>query len=115
MLKTFRITTVLFGLAAFAVGLWRHLETGTSPQAAWFGLVMGGMAIVGAALLTGRLRILAWLLICISLVFVSGWFLQRMLSGHDEGKSVRVILILVFCAIEAVLLVVAFLKTHARR
>jgi hypothetical protein len=111
MLKTLRITTVLFGLAAFAVGVWRQLETGTSPQAAWFGLATGGMAVAGALLLTSRLRILGWLLVCVSLAFVSGWFLHRMLSGHDEGQSVRCVLILVFCAVEATVLLIVGLKT----
>ena len=115
MLKTLRITTVLFGLAAFAVGVWRQLETGTRPQAAWFGLVMGGMAVAGALLLTSRLRVLAWLLIGVSLVFVSGWFLQRLFSGHAEGTSVRCLLILTFCAVEAALILIAGLRAIAHR
>lgn len=118
MARVFRIATILFGLAAIAVGVWRQLETGTSPQAAWFGLVIGGMAIAGALLLTGRVRILAWLLIVLSLAFESGWFLQRLLTGHAEGKSVRCLLILMFCAIETVLLVataVQMLKEWKRR
>ncbi|MEI6810068.1 MAG: hypothetical protein WCN95_15225 [bacterium] len=111
MIRILRIATILFGLAAFAVGVWRQLETGTSPQAAWFGLFTGGMAIAGALLLTGRARILAWLLIVVSLAFESGLFLQRLLTGHAEGKSVRCLLILTFCAIEAILLVAAAVQT----
>lgn len=115
MLKVVRAVTILFGLAAVAVGVWRQLETGTSPQAAWFGLVTGGMAVGGALLLTGRVRILGWLLILASLAFESGWFLQRLLSGHSEGKSVRCLLILAFCAVEAVVIVIAGLKAISER
>ena len=115
MLKALRVTTMLFGLAAFAVGVWRQLETGTSPQAVWFGLVTGGMAVTGALLLPGKLRMLAWPLIVVSLIFVSGWFLNRALSGHAEGLSARVVLILVFCAAETVLLLAAGARAIARK
>lgn len=92
--------TLVFGLLAAGVGAWRHLETGTRPQALWFGVVMGALAILGAALLALRNRIPGYLLIWTSLGFVAGWFLNRMLSGHPEGKSVRVVIILIACAVE---------------
>ncbi|MBM3750101.1 MAG: hypothetical protein FJW21_02810 [Acidimicrobiia bacterium] len=49
--------TLLFGLVAVAVGLWRHLETGGNPDAVWFGIVMGAVALAGGVLiLRGRNR-----------------------------------------------------------
>ena len=104
MLKTKQIVTVVFGLLAAIVGAWRQLETGTSPQAVWFGVVTGGMAVIGALLLSRRNRIPGYLLIAVSLVFVAGWFLHRVLSGHAEGLSPRVVLILAACATETVVL-----------
>ena len=95
-----QIMTVVYAVTAAAVGVWRHLQTGESPQAMWFGIVMGAVALLGALLLSLRNRIAGYVLIAISLSFVVGWFLKRMLSGHSDGTSVRVILILVVSAIE---------------
>lgn len=96
--------TFVYGLTVVAVGIWRQAETGASPQAVWFGLVMGGLAIAGAVLLRRENSIPGYALIIVSLVFVSGWFLRRMLTHHPEGKSARVILILIACAVELVVL-----------
>ncbi|MDT8390131.1 MAG: hypothetical protein RRC34_06440 [Lentisphaeria bacterium] len=92
--------TVLYGLSAMAVGIWRHAQTGTSPQAMWFGLSMGSLAIIGAALLSLKNRFPAYIVISLSLFFVGGWFLHRLFSGHPDGASPRVIIILVICAME---------------
>ena len=105
-LRIKQAVTLVFGLAAVAVGVWRHLQTGDSPQAAWFGLVMGVVAMVGSALFFMRSRIPGYLVTWVSLIFVSGWFLWRMLSGHSDGTSIRVIFILVVCAVELVVLLI---------
>jgi len=99
-MKIKQTMTVLYGLSAMAVGIWRHLQTGNSPQAAWFGIAMGLLAIIGAGLLLLRNRVPGYLVISLSLCFVGGWFLRRMLSGHPDGTSLRVIIILVMCAME---------------
>ena len=65
---------------------------------------MGIMAIVGAALLALRSRLAAYTLIVLSLCLVGGWFLRRMLSGHPDGTSLRVIVILVVCAMDVCVL-----------
>jgi len=104
-MKTKQIVTVIYGFMAIGAGIWRHLQTGSSPQAAWFGVVMGVAAIIGALLLSLRRRIFGYLLICVSLCFITGWFLHRMISGHPDGISVRVIIILLACALEAYVLV----------
>ncbi|MCK5850351.1 MAG: hypothetical protein KAH23_05500 [Kiritimatiellae bacterium] len=102
--KTKQFTTIAYGLTTIAAGIWRHLQTGDSQQAVWFGVVMGTIAIAGAILLQRQNKIPAYLLILISLGFVSGWFLNRMISGHSDGKSIRVIIILTACAIESFVL-----------
>ena len=99
-----QIVTVVYGLMVIGAGLWRHLQTGNSPQAVWFGVVMGGAAIIGVGLLSLSTRIPGYLLICSSLCFVVGWFLRRAFSGHPDGTSVRVILILAACVIEVCVL-----------
>ena len=105
MMKLKQITALVFGLLAVTVGAWRHLETGDSPQALWFGVVTGGMAVAGAILLPRR-RVTAYTLIVVSLAFVAGWFLRRVFSGHAEGLSPRIILILAACAVETVALLI---------
>ncbi len=103
-MKTKRRMTLVYGLAVIAVGVWRQMQTGTSPQAVWFGLAMGGLAFAGAALLLRQNRMPGYVLIFVSLIFVGGWFLRRLFSGHPEGYSLRVILILVVCVLELLVL-----------
>ena len=98
--------TAIFGLVVAAVGVWRHIESGGNPKALWFGVVMGGMAVLGALLLSLRNRLPGYVLIVLSLAFVGGWFLHRTISGHEEGLSARIILILAACAAEAAVLLV---------
>ena len=103
-MKVKQTMTVLYGLSAMAVGIWRHVQTGDSPQAVWFGIAMGLLAILGAGLLLLRNRLPGYLVISLSLCLVGGWFLRRMLSGHPDGTSPRVIIILVMCAMEVCVL-----------
>ena len=104
MNRTKQVVTLVYACTAIAVGIWRHLQTGDSLQAIWFGLAMGLTAIVGAVLLFLKNKIPGYLLISVSLCFVAGWFLRRLLSGHPDGTSPRVILILVMCVIETAVL-----------
>jgi len=100
-----QLVTVLYSVVVISVGVWRHLQTGSSPQAVWFGVVMGLIAIFGAVLLSLRNPLPGFLLIVLSLCFVAGWYLRRMFSGHPDGTSVRVIIILIACVIEGYVLV----------
>ena len=103
-MKTKQLATAIYGLMAIGAGIWRHLQTGEAQQAIWFGVAMGSLAIVGALLLGLRNRLPGYLLIVVSLCFVGGWFLRRMVSGHADGTSARTILMLVACLIEACVL-----------
>jgi len=96
--------TCIYALVSFSGGVWRHLETGDSPQAVWFGLVVALLALAGAFLLSRKNRLPGYVLIYSSLVLESGWFLHRMFSGHADGTSLRVILILTMCAAELAVL-----------
>jgi hypothetical protein len=40
-MKTAGALTIVYGLVTAGAGLWRHFETGSNPQALWFGVVMG--------------------------------------------------------------------------
>jgi hypothetical protein len=104
-MKPAGLVTVVFGLLAAIVGLWRHLETGDSPQAIWFGAVMGGLAIIGGLLLLCGKRLAGYLLAALALIAVGAWFVHRVASGHAEGFSARVSLILAACVVETIVLV----------
>lgn len=106
--------TILFSLVTVAVGLWRHFETGGNPQAFWFGIVMGAVALAGGVLiLRGRSRS-GLLMAVVSLAFVSGWFVRRVVIGHEEGLSPRMITILAACAVEAAVLLWVLARSKNR-
>ena len=64
----------LFGLAVLASGFLRFFGQEGGDKALWFGLVMGGLALLGAVCLrVGRAR-LGWGLGVLAVVFVGGWF-----------------------------------------
>ncbi len=102
--------TIVFGLVTAAVGVWRHVETGSNPQALWFGVVMGAVALIGGLLLLRGWRWTGLLVAAVALAFVGGWFLRRVFTGHEEGLSHRVITILAACAVEALALLYAFTR-----
>lgn len=96
--------TMLFGVTTVVVGLWRHFETDGSPEALGFGFVMGALALTGGVLLERGRRGAGLLLSFVALAFVSGWFLHRVVTGHSEGLSPRILTILTACAVEAAVL-----------
>lgn len=105
--------TILFSLVTVAVGLWRHVETGGNPQAFWFGIVMGALALAGGVLILRDRSRSGWLMAAMSLAFVCGWFVRRVVIGHEEGLSPRIITILIACAVEAVVLLWVLVRPKA--
>lgn len=105
-LCTKRMLTFVYGFAAFAIGLWRHFETGDSIQAMWFGVAVGLLAVAGSFVMRyrGWQKWLGFALMAVSLGFEAGWFLRRVFT-HDEGASIRVLVALAFCAFMLVVLV----------
>ena len=103
-MKQKQLATFLYGFVVIGVGLWRHLETGDSPQAIWFGIAMGLLAIAGAALLSLKRKLPGYILIALSLCFVSGWFLYRMFTHQSDGSSMRVILVISASVVELCIL-----------
>jgi hypothetical protein len=106
--------TMLFGVTTVVVGLWRHFETDGSPEALGFGAVMGTLALTGGVLLERGRRRAGLLLTFVALAFVSGWFVHRVLTGHSEGLSPRILTILTACAVEAVVFVRVALQRTPR-
>jgi len=105
--------TILYALVTAAVGVWRHVETGSNPQALWFGVVMGAVALIGGLLLLRGWRLTGAVTAAASLAFVGGWFVRRVFIGHEEGLSPRIVAILAACAVEAVVLLHVFIRRKA--
>lgn len=105
-LCTKRMLTFAYGFGAFAIGLWRHVETGDSIQAMWFGVAVGLIAVAGSFVMryNGWQKWLGLGLMAVSLTLEAGWFVRRVLT-HDEGTSLRVLLALAVCVFMLVVLV----------
>lgn len=97
--------TIVFSVVTVTVGVWRHLETTGSPEALWFGGVMAAVALTGGMLLLRGRRRAGLAVAAFALVVVSGWFIRRVVIGHEEGMSLRMVIILTACAIEAAAIV----------
>lgn len=102
--------TIVYGLVTAAVGVWRHVEAGGNPQALWFGVVMGAVALAGGLLLLRGWRWTGLLVSAVALAFVAGWFVRRVFIGHEEGLSPRIVTILAACAVEALVLLYVFTR-----
>jgi uncharacterized membrane protein (UPF0136 family) len=102
-MKLKQISTIIFGLTAIGVGLWRHFEAG-SPAALWFGIVMGSIAITGALLLKLKTKIPGYILIWLALCFVVGFFIHRTVSKGADEFTIRVAIILAMSAVELVVM-----------
>lgn len=75
----------LYALAVIASGLWRFATQEGGEKGLWFGLVMGGLGLVGAGLLrAGRTRVGMGFAI-VTLAFVGGWFAYE--SFVDKGLA----------------------------
>ena len=87
-----------FALAAYGIlvitsGIWRHVETGGSPEALWFGIVMGGLSFVAAGLMFAKYVKASYEVAIVPILFVGAWFIQRLFVHPTDGVSPRVILI----------------------
>ena len=66
--------TALFGWAVIGSGLWRFLSREGGQAGLWFGIVMGGLALVAATLFLFRMPKYAAIVTWVCLAFVGGWF-----------------------------------------
>lgn len=108
MTRFLQISTVLYALVVISAGMWRDMATGDSPQAIWFALAVGGIAILGALLL--RLPNVKWLglgAIMLSLSIEVAWFGRRLLTHETDGRSLRVFLVLFACALLSAVLMMS--------
>ena len=108
------IMTIIYGCVVIGIGLWRHLQTGSSPKALWFGLVMGVIAISGGILLMLKKHIPAYIATFIAFGFVGGYFGYRILTHPSDGvTSIRVWIVFAATIVAAILLVIPSSKNNA--
>jgi len=102
------LITACFGVAVILSGLYRYfLEPGGSAGL-WFGLVMGGMALLAALLQRTRLSLLGDGLAAIAALFVGGWFCYE---NFGKGKhEIRMYLMIFVSAVELAVLVASRLR-----
>jgi hypothetical protein len=111
--RTKQAATVLYAGAVAASGIWRHVQA-DCPQALWFGVIMGVIAVAGAVLLCLRKPLPGYLTTFLSVSFVGGWFTRRFLTHPTDGQSLRVILVLAACLIEVLILVLPVQRANHR-
>ena len=100
-----QLTVVAYAIIVFAGGVWRQLETAESPQAVWFGGVLGLIAILGAALLSLNNKLPGMIMVGLSLLMVGGWFWRRFFTHATDGHSPRVMMILAAWALTLAILI----------
>lgn len=95
----------LFGLVVVASGCLRYFGQEGGEKGLWFGLVMGGVALLGAALLRRGLRRTGLGLGGVALAFVAGWFTYEALIDKGWALSeTRQLVVLALCVPTAVAL-----------
>jgi len=99
-------TLALFGLATLASGLYRYLSAEGGEKGLWFGVVMGAVALAGAAALARGRRAAGLALGGTAVAFVGGWFTYEALvkKGLAEAEP-RQLALIVFSVVMAVVLV----------
>ena len=107
-------TTACFGVAVISSGLYRFFMEPGGAAGLWFGLVMGGLALLAALLQRTRLAVAGDSLAALAALFVGGWFCYE-----NFGKSkheLRMYLMILASAIElAVLAALWFCRVRNTR
>ena len=94
--------TACFGVAVILSGLYRYFMEPGGEKGLWFGLAMGGLALLGALLQRTRLAVVGDLLAAVAALFVGGWFCWE---NFGKGKhEVRMYLMILVSIVELAVL-----------
>ena len=87
--------TTVFGLSVITSGLWRYFSAEGGEAGLWFGLVMGGLALVAAGLFFTRKQLPATILVWLCIAFVGGWFCYESFikKGFANAETRQLIII----------------------
>jgi len=95
------LITACFGITVILSGLYRYFMEPGGSAGLWFGLVMGGLALVGAILQLTKVPAVGDVLAVLAAIFVGGWF-----CFENFGKSkheIRMYLMIIASIVELVL------------
>jgi hypothetical protein len=101
MHTSYILSWLVYGLIVIASGCYRYLSRPAGEKGLSFGLAMGALAIVAAALLrSGRTRAGHVAGLC-SLILVTGWFLFEALIKDGGNHELRLLLVAGLSVIQA--------------
>ena len=90
------LLTILYGLLTIWTGLWRGIEARAyKPNALWFCLVMGVVAIAAGFLYRMNRRLAATITALVAVVFVLGFYFYCFIAQPEKDATFRVGLIIV--------------------
>ena len=99
--------TILYGLLTIWTGLWRGIEAQAyKPNALWFCLAMGLVAIAGGFLYRMKKERAAMITTLVAVVLILGFYFTMFVSQPEKDASYRVGLLILASIAE---LVVVFL------
>ena len=105
----------IFGICVIASGLWRFIPQEGGETGLWFGLVMGGLALLSAFLYHIRKTTAAMLTGWISLLTVCGWFVYESLVRKGLSEAEPRQLIIIGIALVAVLMILYITWNNTRQ
>jgi len=106
------LITALYGVFLAGSGIYRHISNaGGNAKALGFGLFVGVVALIGAALLAKNKLLAGKILAFVSVLFVVGFFGTMTIKG-SYALDARIGASLLFSVIEAVVLLTAKPKSE---
>lgn len=98
------MATAIYGAAVLGSGLLSLLDSEPGKAGLWFGVVMGGLALVASLLMCARLQRLGMGVAWVTVAFVGGWFIydiffRRGVVQDDPRKHAVVVLTLIMAMV----------------
>lgn len=109
---TVTLTTASFGIAVILSGLYRYCMEPGGTAGLWFGLVMGGLALLAATLQMTRLSRAGDALAAMVAIFVGGWFCYSMFA--KSKYELRLYLLILASLIELAFLGMLLFRGRAK-
>ncbi len=97
--------TILYGLLAIWTGLWRSIEAQAyKPNALWFCLVMGMLAIAAGFLYRMEKRLAGMVTALVPVIFLLGFYFYCFIGQPEKDATLRVGIIILASIAELVVI-----------
>jgi hypothetical protein len=106
-LHIFTKASIAYGLFLIFSGVYRFFIAG-SKNALWFGIVMGAFALLAGFLSIKKQSKLPYFIQLVVIIFVGGFFTKKILGDIEGDSFLRVISLIIFSVIMAILTGLAF-------